>query len=83
MENENTHLNKNTTVDDTNEEKIAFYRNPQIQKLFNEYSYDRDKNKKESQINEKEPNLKPHNQIGAISDKTTKMTTINTLPRIA
>jgi hypothetical protein len=82
MENENSHLNKQTTNEDVGEDKAAFYRNLQVQKLFNDYNYDRDKLKKDdTQVIKPDPSNKIENPTASGSDKTTKFTTINTIPK--
>jgi len=83
-ENENTHLNKQTTNEDSNEDKVAFLRNQQIQKLFNEYNYDKEKMGKDGPPNLNRIDVtKMDSQAGGNSDKTTKFTTVNTITKIS
>lgn len=53
-------------------------RNQQIQKLFNEYNYDR-----ETAAALSKSELSKQDTPASISEKTTKFTTINTLPKIS
>lgn len=67
---------KMNTADNSGEEKNIFYRNAQIQKLFIDYSYDKDKfklNNDTTKTNEKKNSIPEVN-----SGSTTKFTTVVT-----
>lgn len=77
-ENDSTHLSKQITNEDQGEDKNTFFRNQQVQKLFNDYNFDKAKlaNLPKSENSKQES----HN---GFSDKTTKFTTVNTLTKIS
>jgi len=75
---ENMSGDRNPTNEDSGEEKNAFYRNAQVQKLFSDYFYDKDKMKvgkeespKENKTDDANANMQDPGSIG-----TTKFTTV-------
>jgi hypothetical protein len=67
------------------DEKANFLRNAQLQKLYNEYNFDRDRNsiKEVSTFDKSESTNKPESVSQGMSDKTTKFTTINTIGKLS
>lgn len=70
---ENGHSSKTSTKEDVLEDKLLFMRNQQVQKLYNEYNFDRELNKNDA----KEKIDQKLRVDRGISHKSTKFTTLN------
>ena len=69
---------RNQTNEDANEEKNIFFRNAQIQKLFSDFFYDRDRVKLAKDENTKDENKVNLAENNNPSSATTKFTTVMT-----
>ena len=77
---DHSQINKKTKEDEHQDDKNIFFRNLQLQKLFEDYFFDRDKNqllKNSIPRGSAEFNNYDMNNVGN-SDKTTKFTTLAT-----
>jgi hypothetical protein len=74
---------RKTTVEDKVDDKYKFFKDPQYQKLFADYFYDKEQIKLETNKNEKNDHKQLQEVISAGTDKTTKVTTLNTVSKMS
>jgi hypothetical protein len=74
---------RKTTVEDKTDDKSKFFKEPQYQKMFADYFYDKEQIKLETNKNEKYDNKQIQEVINAGTDKTTKVTTLNTVSKMS
>jgi hypothetical protein len=71
------HFNKKTTSEDAGEERVNFFRNQQVQKLFIDYFFD--KNLAKKNLKDQSTTGKQNTNSAVGTDKTTKLTTVNSM----